>query len=216
VVVGSPRNDSIVFFKSNKGTGVIEDGKLKGFFNVSGRLVAYGLAGNDLIVDANVSNTCFFWGGDGNDTLSGGTSANDYLVGGNGNDHITGGSGGRNLLIGGDGSDVLIGSRYQDILVGGATAYDVDNPASRAAISDIRNELLLTTPSAPVKWAAIMAGVGKSKAAFNTSTILDDGSADTLEGKGSLNWLVGSFGDAGKLKDRAVGFDAADDLETNL
>lgn len=67
----------------------------------------HGGAGNDqLIAKANLPNSRhFFYGGEGNDTLSGGPG-NDVLDGGTGDDFIHGRRG-RNRLIGGHGNDII-------------------------------------------------------------------------------------------------------------
>ena len=76
-----------------------------GTFAPTGHIVAYGLAGNDVIQYVTstiggrvyaITKPAIFFGGDGNDTLIGGTG-NDILVGGNGNDTLVGGGGSRSL-----------------------------------------------------------------------------------------------------------------------
>jgi Ca2+-binding RTX toxin-like protein len=58
------------------------------------------------------------FGGNGNDTLTGG-SGNDLLFGGAGNDTLLG-KGGNDQLFGGDGNDTLIGGTGNDQMFGGA------------------------------------------------------------------------------------------------
>ena len=62
-------------------------------------------------------------GGDGNDTIWGG-SGSDWLHGRGDNDTIYGGSG-DDIIMGGFGSDVIWGGQGQDVLAGGITTMDL-------------------------------------------------------------------------------------------
>src|SRR5207249_3223600 len=94
-----------------------------GRFIPTGRLVAYGLAGNDDIkVNGSINLPAWLYGGDGNDTLQGG-GGNDVLVGGAGNNTLIAGQG-RDLLIGGSGAAHLVGNSGNDILIAGTTTFD--------------------------------------------------------------------------------------------
>ena len=86
-----------------------------------------GRNGHDTIaVDAGVTLSVTFLGGNGRDTLVGGPG-DDTLEGGNGNDVLTGNGGvdtllggnGRDTLEGGDGVDTLVGGRARDSVSGG-------------------------------------------------------------------------------------------------
>jgi Ca2+-binding RTX toxin-like protein len=81
----------------------------------------FGQAGNDTI-RVDESNGALpavnLFGGDGNDTLIGG-SGNDLLFGQAGNDTLVGGNG-NDLLFGGDGNDTLTGGAGSDQMFGGA------------------------------------------------------------------------------------------------
>jgi Ca2+-binding RTX toxin-like protein len=57
------------------------------------------------------------FGGDGNDTLTGG-SGNDHLLGQDGNDSLFGGAG-NDILLGGSGNDFIAGGAGNDTLIGG-------------------------------------------------------------------------------------------------
>ncbi len=95
-----------------------------------GRILAFGLEGNDSItLTSRVTTSAFLDGGAGNDVLNGG-SGNDVLIGQDGND-ILNGNDGRDIMIGGDGKDTIGGSTgvMEDILVGGRTVYDNDQDA---------------------------------------------------------------------------------------
>ena len=117
------------------------NGKNKGTFKPTGRLIAFGLAGNDRIsVTGKTSRAVEFRGDAGNDVLTGSagndillggagnntltdSAGNNVLVGGVGNDALTGGSG-RDILIGGAGKDKLTGGANDDIFIGASTAWD--------------------------------------------------------------------------------------------
>ncbi len=213
VVVGTAKNDRIVFLDAGKkGVHVYDDGKFLGYFKPSGRLVAYGLAGNDAIIDRNVSRTCYFLGGDGNDTLIG-NNGNDILIGGNGNDVLTGGNG-RNIEIGDAGRDTLHGGPFEDILIGGSTIYDTATPIQNLAIKDLYTELGLQTPDVNTRWAAMASttGVGLRGAQLNASTVIDDDTPDLLTGGGSDDWFIGGFTDPRGQKDTAGGKNKKDNV----
>src|SRR6516165_3105466 len=83
------------------------------------QIQVFGQAGDDMIT-LDESNgalpAALLFGGDGNDTLTGG-SGNDQLFGGAGNDTLRG-KGGNDLLFGGDGNDTLIGGAGDDQVFG--------------------------------------------------------------------------------------------------
>jgi Ca2+-binding RTX toxin-like protein len=86
---------------------------------LNGLVQVYGAGGNDTIsVSGAVSATFEFFGGDGNDYLTGG-GLNDVLHGDAGDDRLLGG-GGDDLLLGGDGKDTLNGGNGNDLLYGDA------------------------------------------------------------------------------------------------
>lgn len=140
LVVGlSEGNDIATAFSSGNITGVIVlllDGKL---YNqsiiytqgeVSGRLIMYGLGGDDYLT-TELSKGVEFHGGDGNDVIIGGGGA-DLLYGDNGDDLLYGragadvlvGGNGRDVLIGGTGSDWISGEGGEDLLVAGDLTFD--------------------------------------------------------------------------------------------
>ena len=101
-------------------------------FNVADvkRILAIGGKGNDSITidetNGAITIPAILIGGNGNDTLTGG-SGNDILIGGNGNDVLSGGAGndriiggnGDDVENGGDGNDILLGVHGNDTLAGG-------------------------------------------------------------------------------------------------
>ncbi len=95
VVGGTMGNDTISFdnTKMKTGTLVTMNGQNLGLFNPTGRIIAFGQAGNDDIsIAGGLDIDGELWGGDGNDTLKGG-KGNDTLIGGAGADKLTGGGG---------------------------------------------------------------------------------------------------------------------------
>ncbi len=83
------------------------------------RLIIDGGEGNDEItIDKGVTQNMYVLGGDGDDTIKGG-SGNDRLYGGAGDDYIRGGDG-DDRIFGGEGNDKLKGSSGKDYIEGGA------------------------------------------------------------------------------------------------
>jgi len=137
VASGTLGNDSIQF---NRGaaTGAVEvliNGISRGIFAPTGRLIAYGLAGDDDIqVDGSLPLAAWLYGGAGNDRLKGG-AGHDVLLGGIGDDQLLGGTG-RDLLIGGVGADRIVGNSDQDILIAGYTTFDAQVNALAAVTAE--------------------------------------------------------------------------------
>jgi ELWxxDGT repeat protein/autotransporter-associated beta strand protein len=120
VVGGTPADDRILFVP-NLGTStvnVVLNGVSKGAFSPTGRLIAYGQAGDDAIrVLGTDARSAWFDGGGGHDILLG-SFGDDVLLGGDGRDLLVGGRG-RDLLDVGSGDDILDGGDGNDILLGG-------------------------------------------------------------------------------------------------
>jgi uncharacterized repeat protein (TIGR01451 family) len=127
IVTGTSGNDVIVIEPRPVNRSQIRvkiNGHVAGIFASSDvqHIVAFGLAGNDIIVvNATLSQPATLFGDDGNDYLYGGRG-NDQLDGGSGNDHLFGGSG-DDTLCGGDGNDYVYGQNGND-LVGGDAGND--------------------------------------------------------------------------------------------
>lgn len=85
---------------------------------VTGNVLIYGQAGDDIVYGELLANTnLVIFGGDGNDFLLGGAGT-DVLIGEEGNDFLSGGPGADGLL-GGNGDDILVGGTGADFLAGG-------------------------------------------------------------------------------------------------
>jgi Ca2+-binding RTX toxin-like protein len=131
-VGGTARDDVIVFEAAANGkVQVWLNGKWHGAFAPTGRLVAYGQGGNDVIVvSPRLALSAWLDGGAGNDVLHGG-GGDDVLLGGDGVDILAGGCG-NDLLVGGAGFDVLLGGCGDDLLIGGGTALTTQSTAATA------------------------------------------------------------------------------------
>jgi hypothetical protein len=141
-------------------------------------------------------------GGAGNDTLIG--NGGNILVCGGGNDTLisayngsSSNAAGRSLLIGGSGGDTLTAGTAGDILIGGTTTFDNNN----AALASILAEWQLSD-SYTLRYERLQgkAGVGTGANGKHNliwgKTVLDDGTADTLNGGGSgagMDWFFASY-----------------------
>jgi Ca2+-binding RTX toxin-like protein len=191
VVTGTPGDDHINFTPGGGGVQAQVDGLPNGRFDPNGRLVAYGLAGNDTIqVAGGISLSAWLYGGDGDDLLQGG-GGNDVLVGGAGSNTLISGQG-RDLLIGGSGASRLVGNSGDSILIAGTTAFD-DNQAALAAIMAewtsardyaTRVANLSGTGSGPSANGSYLLIAGGPKA-----TVFDNGAADVLSGGSGMDWF---------------------------
>jgi hypothetical protein len=191
VVVGTDGGDTIDIKTTKDGLKVLIDGVLQGAFPASvGKVIAYGLGGDDTIRARGVELPVQFIGGDGDDRLFGGR-ADDILLGGLGDDVLRGGTG-RDLMIGGLGIDHLRGNGA--ILINGTTAYDEELEAL---------EVILQAWSDPRisyngRVAAIESGLGGESIRLSikegSRSVFDDGEADKLVGQGKFNWFFAEPG----------------------
>lgn len=187
-VGGTLGNDVIKIIQKGK-TGNYEvtiNGQSKGVFAPTGRIIIFGQAGNDSIdVPGSVALPVEMYGGEGNDSMSGG-SGPDLIVGDAGNDVLAGGQG-RDILIGGSGVDQLNGNADDDVLVGSGTIHDSNFNALHA----IQAEWLRTDIAASVRSSHLLDGTGLNgpSAKLNAASILDDGLADVLAGASGDNFI---------------------------
>jgi Ca2+-binding RTX toxin-like protein len=118
-VTGTPLDDSLLIDRQGQKTQVWDKQteKLLGVFANAdyGRIVAFGLGGNDtIIVDAKMTKPAELHGDGGDDELFGG-AADDALFGDEGNDRLYGREG-NDTLVGGVGDDILYGMADDDVL----------------------------------------------------------------------------------------------------
>src|SRR5262249_24696010 len=137
VAGGTTGNDVIVFVPVDCEGAVlvvISDG-FAGIFRPTGRLIAFGQAGNDdIVVAGGIRLTAGLYGGAGPARPPGGAGT-DIVVGGEGDDRLVGGAG-RDILIGVLGSDRIVGDTGDDILIAGTTDYDARPEALRSILGE--------------------------------------------------------------------------------
>ena len=206
LVRGTAGNDTITITPSgNSGAVTVTlNGTSLGTFNPSGRVIVYGLAGDDDIQTAgSISRPVWLHGGSGNDRLKGG-DGNDVLLGEDGDDLLVGG-GGRDMLIGGEGADRLVGNADDDVLIAGFTDHDTDDHALCAIMDE-----WASTHDYATRVRNLLGGpnVGASRANgttfLNPDTVHDEGREDILTGSSGNDWfLFNQDGDSG-TRDRVT------------
>jgi hypothetical protein len=193
VVGGTSGNDEIKFVK-DKATGGVRvqlNTMTLGPFAPTGRLVAYGLEGNDdITVETATTLPVELYGGPGHDALKA-LKGNAILVGGPGTDQLVAGSG-RDLLIGGEGTDGLAALGDDDILIAGSTPYDEDPGALRALLAEwTRKDLGYAE-----RVEHLRSGGGRNGTVrLDAMTVTDDGERDRLESGPGRDWFFASAPD---------------------
>ncbi len=147
--------------------------------------IIYGGDGNDEI-EAGAGHD-FVFGDAGNDELEG-EGGNDLLVGGLGNDEIEGGSG-RDVLLGGSGSDELDGENDDDLLIGHRVLFESNLVALAQVMSEWGSSRSYASRIANLRGTGT--GPRDNGTTFlNTSTLVDDQSADSLFGGSGQDWYL--------------------------
>ena len=136
------------------------------FSGITGRVLVYGLGGNDTLNVSTVKIATQLYGGDGHDILLGG-AAGDLLYGGVGND----------MMLGGLGADILYGEAGNDILVDG-------NMVLKSPLTDSLDKVLATWNSQPVPTIAIYNNV-----TARVTPSLDVSAQDRLMGGSGIDWF---------------------------
>ena len=155
VVTGTRKADNITLGMNAGQLEVSSGGVLVSGFPVGGLLgvSVSALNGHDtVLVDAAVTLPVTLLGGNGRDSLTGGSGADtldggngkDLLVGGAGDDHLFGGRS-RDVLEGGAGNDTLSGGRGKDQVTGGL-GTDTFNDDQASEILEKAEDEILTTP----------------------------------------------------------------------
>ncbi len=214
VVGGTDGDDRIRLVGAAGGVEVLINGADQGTFFPTGRLVVLGGPGDDdVAVSPDVTAPAWLDGGAGDDRLAAG-GGNSVLLGGDGADALFGGAG-RDLLIGGADSDVLAGGAGGSLLIGGGTAYDGDEAALFAVLSE------WASPRDYATRIANLSGTGTGPrlngnvfltADGPAATVLDDGAGDVLAGGPGLDWFFAHLGRKGK----DTVFGAAGEVITSL
>jgi hypothetical protein len=186
VVTGNDGNDHIHFTPGGQEIQAQVDGFPSGRFNPTGRLVAYGVAGNNVIqVAGSINLPAWLYAGPGNELLQGG-GGNDVLVGG-GNDTLIAG-GGRDLLIGGSGAAQLVGNAGDDIMIAGTTAFDNNEAALAAIMAEWTSARDYATR------LANLSGTGSGPSAYGDVFLIASGPGATVFANSSVNVLQGGSG----------------------
>jgi PKD repeat protein len=164
---------------------VVMDGSPVGAFGPVVRIVAYGQRGNDTIfVSPSIVLPTQLHGGDGSDSLSGG-SGPDVLLGDGGVDQLNGRTG-ADILIGGAGVDGISGGGNEDLLIAGGTAHDNE----REALAALAAEWTRTDASLAERMAHLTAGGGlNGDVVLTADTVYDDAASDFVDGGEGLDWL---------------------------
>ncbi|WP_165224841.1 choice-of-anchor Q domain-containing protein [Aquisphaera insulae] len=211
VVGGTTGNDLITFNTRAGGVQVLVNLVSKGTFYPTGRLIAYGQSGNDVIVVSDsVKQPALLFGGDGNDTLWAG-GGDSVLVGGAGDDDLVGGLG-RDLLIGGTGADLLADRGDDDILIAGTTDYDAGEIALAALAAEWGR--------ADLKYAARVARIGGGFTSggvtyrLDASTVHTDTAIDLLYGGSGTDWYFAQV--SGANADRIVKRKSSGEVVTGI
>jgi Ca2+-binding RTX toxin-like protein len=201
LVAGGTTGNDHLHFGPGAGAGdivVMLNGVVLGTYQPTGRIIAYGLAGDDnLQVAGSIGLSAWLYGDAGDDRLKGGTG-HDMLQGGSGADLVVGGSG-RDLLIGGLGADRIVGNADDDILIAGATLHDPNEIALCAILRE------WTSGRSYEQRIANLNGSGngtefdnrlnanyffKVGATAAETTVFDDQAADVLTGSSGLDWFI--------------------------
>ncbi|HEX3998714.1 MAG TPA: peptidylprolyl isomerase [Pirellulales bacterium] len=192
VVGGTSGADNVSFASAGAGkVTVTMDGKSYGTFAVTGRIVAYAGAGNDMIVVSSaITLPAFLYAGSGADELVGG-GGNNVLIGGSGADTLIGGTG-HNILIAGTGAAKLysapIGSVDSatggSIMIAGTTTYDANDSALSAIMAEWGSTDSYATRIAKISNGSLAGGV-----ALNTSTIVASKAVDELFASTGYDWF---------------------------
>jgi uncharacterized repeat protein (TIGR01451 family) len=188
---GTNGNDAItVTLNKNGSLAVTVGSSFKASFSVSGKIFAFGRAGNDSIyVAPGIKFPALIDGGAGNDSLVGG-GGNDVLIGGSGNDTLVG-SGGRNLLIGGGGKNTIRAGGGGDILIGGSTTWDTNYAALDQVMAEWTSSRSYDDRTANIRGTGT--GPRANGSVFLTAsgphpTVFDNRAIDTLIGGVGRDW----------------------------
>jgi hypothetical protein len=205
LVAGGTLGDDTILFTTQGNTGAVQvvmNGASLGTFTPTGRIIAFGQAGNDDIeVSGKIGLPAWLYGGDGNDTLRGG-GGNSVLIGGAGDDDLTGGKA-RNLLIGGAGADRL-GGQGDNILIAGTTAFDAQETALAAILAEWASDRDYATRVANISGTGTGPRLNGNYYLIPGVTVLDDSDPDRLGGGPGEDWFFANVLGAGVL-DKVTG-----------
>jgi subtilase family serine protease len=173
---------------------VVINGAQIGTFAPTGRIIVRGSTGrgySDYIgVSSKVTLPAWIYGDSGADILVGGGGPN-IIIGGSGNSTLYGGAG-RNILIGGTGNDLLVGGAGDGLLIGGSSAYNANDVALQAIMSEWNSGDNYTNRAAYVTGKA---GGLNGSYFLNAGTTAENGAADTIRGGNANDVFFQGIGD---------------------
>ena len=101
-------------------------------------------------------------------------------------------------MIGGTGADRIVGNEADDILIAGNTSFDANSAALSAILAEWTSNNGYST-----RVNNLRKGGGANGAfTLDSTTVVDDGTSDTLWGQGDQDWFL--IGSRDKIKDRAA------------
>lgn len=220
-VGGTSGDDQITVQAADETSGqvvVVMNGQTIGTFAPTGKVVVYGLAGDDTIqllaLPTENGRVAFglsaiLLGGTGNDTLDAtGSAAATVLYGDSGNDVLLGGAG-HNILIGGVGVDTLVGGTGDNILIGGETGHGPSVFALDRLMAEWGRTDLDYASRIDHLTGAVSGGYN-GKAILNVGTVFDDSAADALTGGPALDWFFQS------VDDQLTNYDGSREVLTSI
>ncbi len=187
-----------------------QNGSLSGLLNDlggTGDVLDYSQVSTPVIVNLNsksasriaqsVNGIENIQGGSGNDVLIGNDSNNiiyggagdDIIMGRGGDDHLFGDAG-MDIVLGGDGADVLHGGIGEDILIGNRVTFE----SNLDRVRTVQTEWLDLTKPILNRVNKIRQGFPNPATGLNATTVLDDGSQDTMVGSDGIDWFFATLG----------------------
>jgi hypothetical protein len=219
-VSGTNGNDTIAVTPASSSGGVKVGINFVSYgpFSPTGHVIIYGLSGNDIIKTAPVTFSgvvtyvnvpLIIFSGSGNNTLNvSGSSVGNVVVGGGGANKLYGGQG-RDILIAGGGPSTLQAgnppaanlAQGGAILIGGTTDYDNNAAALAAILAEWSSGADYATRIAHI--IGTMPGGLNGTNVLNSTTVHDNGKADTLIGGTGMDWFFQGMTDV--IKNQASG-----------
>lgn len=214
IVNGTGGDDRIRFEPAGAAGQVLVtlNGHSVGTFAVDGRILAYGLGGDDDIQAAgSISQPTWFYVDTGNDRLNL-ANGGGVAFGGDGDDRLLGGAG-RDVLVGGQGADSIVANAGDDILVAGYTSYDdrLARPEHEDAYGAILAEWSrqdATFAQRVDRLAGRASGGINAGYVFSEATLHDDDATDAIDaltGSAGEDWFLWQRGE-----DQVNGMSAAE------